>query len=59
MTRTSYTACVHCNEPFSHKNVYSAEGWAETQISGLCEKCFDLILKTEEDDQVEEDDGST
>ena len=42
--------CKCCNKPFSNQNVYSAEGWAETKISGLCEKCFDSITLINEDD---------
>lgn len=35
--------CKRCNEEFSNENVYSSAGWRETEISGLCEKCFDEI----------------
>jgi ribosomal protein L37AE/L43A len=33
--------CVECGQPFSASNVYTPEGWKETKISGMCEKCFD------------------
>lgn len=38
-----YIACVECEEPFSEENVHTEAGWRETQISGLCEDCFDEI----------------
>jgi uncharacterized protein YbdZ (MbtH family) len=44
-----YTKCVNCSEPFSDKNVKTPGGWRETQISGLCEDCFDYI--TDLDDE--------
>jgi len=46
-----YHHCVECEEPFTPSNVYSADGWKETQISGLCEDCFDTI---EEDEQQQD-----
>lgn len=33
--------CRSCKQPFSPDNVYSAAGWRETAISGICESCFD------------------
>jgi hypothetical protein len=33
--------CVECGQPFTSANVYTPEGWKETKISGMCEKCFD------------------
>jgi hypothetical protein len=45
--------CVQCNEPFSNENVYTTAGWLETEVSGLCEACWDGIcgvdLDCEED----------
>lgn len=44
------THCIECRQPFRRVggvtehvpgDVYSAEGDAETQISGMCEFCFD------------------
>ena len=40
--------CVCCNTPFSGKNVFTPSGWRETQISGMCEKCFDDLFKEDE-----------
>lgn len=37
------THCVDCKEIFSDRNVYSEEGWRETQMSGMCEICFDNL----------------
>lgn len=36
--------CLECNEVFSNKNCHSAAGWKETQISGICENCFDRMF---------------
>lgn len=43
--------CLLCKQVFSNKNVYSAAGWKETQISGLCEKCFDGWLRPLNEDE--------
>lgn len=40
-----HRACEHCKEPFSDANVMTPDGWKETQISGICEKCFDSICE--------------
>lgn len=47
-----FEKCISCQCAFSNQNVYSKEGWAETQISGLCEKCFDKATLCEEDDNA-------
>lgn len=47
---TKYTHCVECKRLFSALNVFSREGWLETQISGVCEECFDDIFSEEEED---------
>jgi hypothetical protein len=44
LIRESLTHCIECKEEFSKFNTFSPLGWKETQISGLCEKCFDEIL---------------
>lgn len=36
--------CACCGEPFSDANVHTPDGWKETQISGMCETCFDDAL---------------
>lgn len=51
-----YIKCTNCNKPFSNENTYSKEGWKETQISGMCEKCFDSLFEEVEDiDKWDED----
>lgn len=50
-----YTKCKNCNKPFTDENVYSQDGWKETQISGICELCFDNITKEPEDEFSDED----
>ena len=47
----NYTKCVCCNLPFTSQNVYSRAGWKETQISGMCEKCFDEACYFPEEDE--------
>lgn len=36
--------CVSCKQPFSNINVFSDAGWRETEISQMCEKCFDQMF---------------
>lgn len=43
-----FMKCVDCNQPFHHSNVFTPAGWSETQISGICESCFDGIFKDNE-----------
>lgn len=45
--------CIECQEGFSDKNVFTDAGKRETQISGLCGRCFDNMFK----DEDEEGDG--
>jgi hypothetical protein len=42
-----YPACAECRKIFSSENTHSRLGWAETQISGMCENCFDSLFKEE------------
>lgn len=44
-----YTQCVCCNEPFSEKNVFTHLGAKETQLSGMCEACFDAMFEDDEE----------
>lgn len=46
--RVRYTACVTCRKRFSPANTRTSLAWAETQISGMCETCFDELFKEEE-----------
>lgn len=36
-----------CRQAFSPENTKSPAGWRETQITGLCEACFDEIFADE------------
>jgi len=46
--------CIHCGDPFKFGlNVFTREGQKEIAISGMCERCFDVICAEPED----EDDG--
>jgi hypothetical protein len=40
--------CLECKQPFSDRNTHSEAGWKETQISGLCEDCFDALFEEEQ-----------
>jgi len=33
--------CISCGEDIDYSNTKTKAGWNETEISGLCEKCFD------------------
>ena len=52
MLRDNDIVCITCKEPFTDKNVFTADGWTETGISLMCEICFD-DLWTHEDDYCE------
>lgn len=39
-----FPQCLKCGEEFSSENTSTRQGWAETQISGFCESCFDSIF---------------
>lgn len=43
-----YTHCVDCCKPFSSTNTHSAAGWRETQLSAMCEDCFDELFSEDE-----------
>ncbi len=51
--------CLHCKEPFSDKNVFTPEGWAEIKISNVCEKCFDECTLISEDEEAKEAEGGS
>ena len=42
--------CISCHQDFFTSNTFTPSGWAETQISGMREKCFDE--EGEEEDHV-------
>jgi hypothetical protein len=41
--------CAECRQPFTEANVKTHAGWRETQISDLCEVCFDTLLDEGDD----------
>jgi hypothetical protein len=43
-----YAHCHVCHDSFSGTNVFTPAGWAETQISGTCESCFDRLFCDDE-----------
>jgi hypothetical protein len=47
--RVTYKACVFCHKDISWLNTKTPAGWRESQISGSCEKCFDLITQEPKD----------
>lgn len=46
-----FSNCIECKAPFTDKNTHSTAGWRETQMSGLCEDCFDAVFADMEDDE--------
>ncbi len=60
MPRDLYrTHCVACGSRFGDTNVYSEAGWLETQISGLCELCFDTVADLFSKDADDADESGT
>ena len=49
MNMNKYEKCISCKQRFTDNNVHTDAGWRETQISGLCEDCFDGITLYDED----------
>lgn len=41
--------CCTCGERFTSDNVFTDAGWAETRISGMCERCFDTLMQDIDD----------
>ena len=37
--------CIQCKQVFSDVNVHTPAGWRETQLSRLCEVCFDAVYE--------------
>ena len=40
-----FHSCVQCSAFFSDANTTTAPGWRETQITAMCENCFDNLFK--------------
>ena len=36
--------CRKCQKPFTSENVFTPAGWKETEISQMCEACFDAMF---------------
>lgn len=47
----AFTACVSCKQPFTNANVRTSAGWKETQISGMCETCWDVTFAEPDEDE--------
>lgn len=39
-----FLKCVKCHFPFTETRVHTPAGWRETQITGMCEDCFDAAV---------------
>lgn len=48
--RLTHHVCIHCGNPFHTANVTTADGWAETQISGMCELCWHELFEGDDDE---------
>lgn len=42
--REDKSHCVFCGEEFTDKNVFTAAGWREAEISGICETCWSKMF---------------
>ena len=49
LDRRQRHVCITCAQPFTDANVYTALGWKETKISGMCEECFDDLFAVDID----------
>lgn len=54
LRKAQYLACYTCTKPFTSETVSTAAGWKETQISGMCEICYDDLFKDEEESGVDQ-----
>jgi hypothetical protein len=44
-----FNTCCDCHKMFSSANIKTPAGWQETQITGLCETCFDGLFEEAEE----------
>lgn len=51
--KAPYFKCTSCSAPFSETNVRTSPGWRETQISGMCEVCYDELFQDAQDSGVD------
>lgn len=47
-----YKNCLICKHEFSAANVFTHEGALETQISQVCEICFDALFQDDDDEYL-------
>lgn len=40
--------CIICRNSFAKRNTKTALAWAETQISGMCQYCWDGLFRPDE-----------
>ena len=52
-SRAQWHKCSDCQQPFTAENVRTSPGWRETQISGMCEVCYDELFKDAQDSGVD------
>lgn len=51
--KVPYLACISCKQPFTAERVKTSAGWKETQISGMCEVCYDELFQDAQDSGVD------
>ena len=51
--KASHLACISCKLPFTAERVKTSAGWKETQISGMCEVCYDELFQDAQDSGVD------
>jgi hypothetical protein len=51
--------CRNCGSGFNDSNTFTHAGWLETQLSGLCEVCFDIIHEFPRKDEEDDDNDRT
>lgn len=44
-----WNTCCECGHCFSSGNTFTPAGWRDTQIVGMCEKCYDLLFEETDD----------
>lgn len=51
--KAPHLACISCKLPFTAERVKTSAGWKETQISGMCEVCYDELFQDAQDSGVD------
>ena len=44
-----HSTCIECGSVFSSGNTQTPAGWRDTQIVGMCEKCYDALFAFDEE----------